>query len=272
MDIRLIPQAEVDRQLYNSCVHFATNGNIYGYQWYLNNTARDWDVLVEGDNYVSVLPLPYGKNWLGRTQLLQPRLVPEMALYSTAALSPKRVQAFWDAIPTHIKGGKLTLEPWSIPKEPGRFSFEQATGTSLDLSPEYEKVIDDFPPSYFSELAKADLANLMPSGNLKPERIADLYKSLHGNEKDADWKFHAYQRLMYQALHRGWGAPFGIQDRNGELLAAFFLTYSHARIFPLLQLVTPAGQKVGARIRLWDDILRGHTGRPLRIKREEVLW
>lgn len=66
MDIRLIPQAEIDRQLYNSCVHFATNGNIYGYQWYLNNTARDWDVLVEGDNYVSVLPLPYGKNWLGQ--------------------------------------------------------------------------------------------------------------------------------------------------------------------------------------------------------------
>lgn len=270
MDIRFIPQEEIDKQLYNSCVHFATNGSIYGYDWYLNNTARDWDVLVEGDQYFSVLPLPKVKNWLGQTLLEQPRLVPELALYSVRPLSPKRVQAFWDAVPDNFKKGKLVLEPWSIPEQ-SRFQFSEATGSVLDLSPAYEKVIDDFPAAYFSELAKADLADLMPTGHLKPERLADLYQTYHPAKADKDWHFHTLQRLMYQALHRGWGAPFGLQTRDGELLAAYFLMYSHGRIFPLLKVVTPTGQQVGAATRLWDDILRGHCGRPLRVKREEII-
>lgn len=270
MDIRFVPQEEIDRQLYNSCVHYANNGSIYGYDWFLNNTARDWDVLVEGDQYFSVLPLPKGKNWLGRTVLQHPRLIPELALYSVRPLSPKRVNAFWDAVPAEFKKGELTLEPWSIP-EKSRFDFREATGTVLELSPSYEEVIDDFPATYFSELAKADLADLVPTGHLKPERIAELYRKGKGNAADAEWEFHALQRLMYQALHRGWGSPFGIQTREGEVLAAFFLLYSHGRIFPLVQIVTEEGKKLGARIRLWDDILRGHTSRPLRIKREEII-
>lgn len=270
MDIRFVPQAEIDRQLYNSCVHYANNGSIYGYDWYLNNTAKDWDLLVEGDKYFSVLPLPHAKNWRGRLELRQPRLVPEMALYSVRPLSPKRVQAFWDAVPANYKAGKLTVEPWSIPKT-SRFSFTEAKGSVLNLSPTYEEVIDDFPSTYFSELAKAELADLLPTGHLKPERIAALYRQEQRGPGGTEWHFHAIQRLMYQALHRGWGAPFGIQDRNGEVLAVKFLMYSHGRIFPLLQIATPAGLSVGAGVRLWDDILRGHTARPLRIKREEIL-
>ncbi|NJO87485.1 MAG: hypothetical protein HC821_05895 [Lewinella sp.] len=76
---------------------------------------------------------------------------------------------------------------------------------------------------------------------------------------------------MYQALHRGWGSPFGIQNQEGEILAATFIFYSHGRLFPLFQLATAKGQAKGAIARLWDDVLRGHAGRPLRCKREEVL-
>lgn len=270
MNIRFIPQEEIDRQLYNSCVHFATNGSIYGYDWWLNNTARSWDLLVEGDNYVSALPLPHTKNWMGRQSLVQPRLVPELALYSVKPLSPKRVQAFWDAVPAQYKKGKLVLEPWSIPQQQGRFELEEATGSVLDLSPTYEEITDDFPPAFYSELAKAELADLLPTGHLKPERIAALYREQHGAGTEVDWHFHAIQRLMYQVLHRGWGGPWGIQDRNGEVLAAMFLIYSHGRLFPLAKTVTAAGAQLGAEALLWENILRAHAGRPLRIKREEL--
>ena len=35
MDIHLVRREDIDKQLYNSCVHYATNGSIYGYDWYL---------------------------------------------------------------------------------------------------------------------------------------------------------------------------------------------------------------------------------------------
>ncbi|NJO87486.1 MAG: hypothetical protein HC821_05900 [Lewinella sp.] len=174
MKIRLVSLDDLDRQGYNSCVHFANNGSIYGYHWFLDNTASDWSVLVEGeDQYFSVLPLPTTKNWWGSTRLTQPRLLPELALYSVRPLSPARVQAFWDAVPPQIRGGGLTLEPWSIPKS-SRFELTEAPGSVLQLSEPYEKVIDDFPSSYFSALAEAEKADLLPTGHLKPERLADF--------------------------------------------------------------------------------------------------
>ncbi|MEM6396868.1 MAG: hypothetical protein AAF741_11025 [Bacteroidota bacterium] len=269
MQIQLIRHGEYDKTKYNSCVHYATNGSIYGYDWFLNSTARDWDLLVEGDPYVSVLPLPRAKNWWGRLELRQPPLVPELALYSVKPLSKKRVSAFWEAVPPEFKVGKLTMEPLSIDKN-SRFKLQQASGTKLDLSQPYQDIIDDFPSDYLRELGLAEKADLIPTGTLKPERLAAMYREQHGRTREAEFAFHAIQRLMYQCLHRGWGSAYGVQNRDGEVLAATFIAYSHGRLFPLFQLERPAGKEAGALTLLWDMVIHSHAERPLRIKREEI--
>lgn len=270
MDIRFVPQAELDKQLYNSCVHFATNGSLYGYDWYLNATAKDWDLLVEGDNYVSAMPLPHSKNWLGRTQLTQPTLVPDLAIYSVKPLSPKRIQAFWDAVPDDYRSGSLTVEPASIPKQTGRFDIVQAAGDALFLNRPIEEITDDFPPAYYERLALAEAADLLPVTNLKPEAYADFWLSVNGKSNDNDWKFHAMQRVMYQILHRSWGNAQGVQTRDGQLLAVAFITYSHNRIFPLFPAQSKAGADAGAMTLLADTILRSHAGRSLKVSRSFV--
>lgn len=270
MDIRFVPQEEIDKQLYNSCVHFATNGSLYGYDWYLNATAKDWDLLVEGDNYVSAMPLPHTKNWLGRTKLLQPRLVPDLAVYSVKPLSPKRIQSFWDAIPDTFRGGSLTVEPASVPKDPGRFAVTQAVGDALFLNEPYETITDDFPPDYYERMALSERADLLPTSTIKPEAFADFWLAVNGKTADNEWKYHAMQRIMYQVLHRSWGNAVGIQTREGELLAAVFAVYSHSRIFPLFPAESKAGGDAGAMTLLVDNLLRSHAGRSLKISREVV--
>lgn len=271
MTIRLVPQQEIDKQLYNSCIHYATNGSIFGYDWYLNATAKEWEVLVEGDNYVSAMPLPRGRNWLGRVKLVQPRLVPNLAVYSVKPLSPKRIQGFWDAIPEEYRGGGLTVEPASVPKESGRFAVTAAAGEALFLNRPYEEITDDFPPDYYQRMALAEAADLLPATALKPEAFADFWLQTHGPGGDNEWRYHAMQRVMYQILHRSWGNAIGIQTRDGELLAAAFTVYSHGRIFPLFPAESPAGERVGAMTLLWDKVLRSHAGRSLKIERDLVL-
>ncbi len=266
MDIRFIPQEEIDKQLYNSCVHFATNGSLYGYNWYLNATAKEWDLLVEGDNYVSAMPLPRTSNWLGRTQLTQPRLVPDLAIYSVKLLSPKRIQAFWDAIPDEFRGGDLTVEPASVPQNSGRFEVTQAVGHALFLNKPYEEITDNFPADYYTRLGRAEAADLLPVPVLKPEAYADFWLKVHGTGGENEWKFHAMQRIMYQVLHRSWGNAVGIQTRDGELLAVSFNVYSHNRVFPLFRAESPAGADVGAMTLLYDTLLRSHAGRALKIE------
>ncbi|MCP9234831.1 hypothetical protein [Lewinella sp. JB7] len=271
MDIRFIPQAELDKQLYNSCVHFATNGSLYGYDWYLNATAKEWDLLVEGDNYVSAMPLPRTRNWLGRTYLTQPELVPDLAVYSVKPLSPKRIQAFWDAIPQEYRGGELTVEPASVPKESGRFTVTTAVGGAIFLDRPYEEITDDFPPAYYERLARAERADLLPVPSLKPEALADFWLAVHGKSVDNEWKYHAMQRIMYQILHRSWGNAAGIQTRDGKLLAVSFNVYSHNRVFPLFRAESQAGADAGAMTLLDDTLLRSHANRSLKIAREILL-
>ena len=266
MDIRFIPQAEIDRQLYNSCVHFATNGSLYGYDWYLNATAKEWDLLVEGDKYVSAMPLPKRTNWLGRTYLTQPPLVPDLAVYSVKPLSPKRIQAFWDAIPEHFRGGELTVEPASVPRDAGRFTVTQAQGDALFLNEEYETITDNFPAEYYSRMARSEAADLLPATTIRPETFADFWLKVNGKSADNEWKYHAMQRIMYQVLHRSWGSAAGLQTRDGRLLAVSFNAYSHGRIFPLFRAESEAGAEAGAMTLLYDTLLRSHAGRNLKIE------
>ena len=267
MDIRFVPQAEIDKQLYNSCVHFATNGSLYGYDWYLNATAKEWDLLVEGDKYVTAMPLPKRKNWLGRTYLTQPGLIPDLAVYSVKPLSPKRIQSFWDAIPEEFRGGSLTVEPASVPKDTGRFTVTQAAGDALFLNKPYEEITDDFPAGYYERMARSEQADLLPASNLKPEAVADFWLQVNGKTVDNEWTYHAMQRIMYQIIHRSWGSAQGVQTRDGELLAVSFNAYSHSRIFPLFQAESQAGAAAGAMTLLVDTVLRSHAERNLKLDR-----
>ena len=270
MDIRFVPQADLDKQLYNSCVHYATNGSVFGYDWFLNATAKDWDLLVEveNDRWVTVMPLPYVKNWLGRKKLQQPRLVPELAIYSCKPISGKRIQSFWEAVPAEFRGGSLTVEPASVPRQPVRFDVTAATGTALLLSQPYEEVIGDFSPTYHEGLIRAEEAELRPLPSFKPERLAEFWLANAGKSAGNEWLHHAMQRIMYQVLHRSWGGTQAVAGPDGKPLAMTFLIYSHERIFPLFTTESPAGARVGALAYLWDNLLRGHAGKNLKIKRE----
>jgi len=273
MDIRFVRQEDIDKQLFNSCVHFATNGSIYGYDWFLNATAKDWDMLIEVENesWVSVMPLPYDKNWLGRKQLRQPELLPELAVFTVKPLSPKRIQAFWDAIPDEFRGGGLTVEPASVPGTPGRFTVERAGGDALLLNQPYEEIIGDFPPAYHEGLIRAETAGLRPLPSFKPEKLAGFWLEVNGATADNDWKFHAMQRLMYQVLHRSWGGSHAVAGEDGKPLAMTFIVYSHGRIFPMFTTESKEGEAVGALAFLWDNLLKTHAEKALKLRREEVV-
>lgn len=272
MDIRFVKQEDIDKQLYNSCVHFATNGSVYGYDWFLNATAKDWDILVEvsNDSWVSVMPLPYKKDWLGRKQLRQPDLVPELAVYSVNALSQKRIQAFWNAVPKEFKGGELTVEPASVPAKPGRFRVTAATGTALVLDQSYEEIIGDFSPAYHEGIIRAEEAGLRPLPSFKPEKLSAFWLETKGKTTTNDWRFHAMQRLMYQVLHRSWGGTHAVAGADGNPLAMTFVVYSHGRIFPMFTAESKAGKSVGALTYLWDNLLKTHAGKALKVRKEAV--
>ncbi len=262
MDIRFVKAEDIERPKWDGCVHYSPNGNIFGYAWFLNHVAKEWDALVEGD-YQSVFPLVWRKGRLRGKELYQPHLMRELGIYSVNLLSEARIRSFLEAIPDEYRLVDIHLNERNAPPGDQDFAVEKKVNHQLLLSDQYENLAARFSTGLKAQLARAEEARLIPASSLKPEQIAELYRRYTSDKKAVDQKFHALQRIMYNALHRGWGFASGIYGDRQELLAANFFVYSHGRAMSLAPVVSPEGKEKGALTLLFDLLLRSHAGRPL---------
>lgn len=261
MDIKYIKHEDIDKTKWNSCVHFATNGNVFGYKWFLDNTTQEWDGLVEGD-YESVMPLPFKYNWLKSKQLYQPSVLRELGVYSINALSPKRIEAFFDKIPADYKSMQMRLnEQMKFPENQG-FRVKKLENYQLFLAQPYEELADKFDRELLLKLEEAEKIRLLPSNQLKPEKIAEFYKTYAPKTKETEENFHALQRIMWNAMHRGWGSAAGVLGENKELCAVNFFIYSHGKVLSFCAAESPYGKAKGALDFSFNMMLRSHAGRP----------
>lgn len=262
MDIRYLSREEIDKTKWNSCVHYAANGNVFGYIWYLDNVAKEWDALVEGD-YESVFPLVWKKTWWGGRKLVQPPWMRELGIYSIHVLSKPRIKAFVDAIPPEFKRIAIHLNEQNFLPEAEGFRMEPQTNYQLLLQPDYEEIADGFSSGFLSQLGRAEKNNLTPVSNLKPERVADFFRKHSPRNPDREARSHALLRIMYNILHRGWGFASGVQNPQGELLAVNFYIYSHSKVLSLSPVVSQKGREQGALEMLFHMLIKTHAGRPL---------
>lgn len=262
MKIELIKHEDIDKVKWNSCVHYANNGNVFGYKWFLDFVAKDWDGLVEGD-YESVFPLVWRKGFFGGKELHQPPLMRELGLYSINALSPKRMEKFLDAIPDAYRNVEVVVNEQINLPETHDFKVEELYNHQMLLTEPYEKLQENYSRAIREKIAIAEENRLLAVANIKPEEVADFYRKHARDRQHLTHNFHALQRIMYNVLHRGWGFASGIRNQEKELLAANFFIYSHNKVMSLVPLESPAGAKLGALPFLFDMLLRSHAGKTL---------
>ncbi|MCB0641304.1 MAG: hypothetical protein KDC44_06675 [Phaeodactylibacter sp.] len=260
MDIQYLNSEAIDKVKWNSCIHYANNGNVFGYKWYLDFVAKDWDALVEGD-YESVFPLVWRDGRRGSKMLVQPQWMRELGIYSIHVLSPARTRNFIEAIPDSFKQVDIVLNEQNNPPADLDFEVIQELNYQLFLGSDYETLRNAYAPGLVATLEQLPDTGLVPSGSLKPEQLTDLYIQVNGS-KTAD-STHALLRIMYNALHRGWGFLSGIRNKNGDLTAAAFFINSHGKLLSLVQVETAEGQEKGALAYLMDALLQTNAGRPI---------
>ncbi len=262
MDIHLIKNTDIDKTKWNSCVHYANNGNVFGYKWFLDHVAKDWDGLVEGD-YESVFPLVWRKGLLGGKELHQPPLMRELGLYSINALSLKRVENFLNAIPPEYKLVEIVVnEQINLPKKHD-FKVKELYNHQILLTESYETLQKAYSGDLKEKLVIASANRLISTTHIKPEKVAEFYRKYAKDRRSLERNFHALQRIMYNVLHRGWGFASGVQEENGELLAVNFFIYSHNKVMSLMPVESAHGAELGALPLLFDMLVRTHAGRPM---------
>lgn len=260
MEIQYLKSAEIDKVKWNSCVHYANNGHVFGYKWYLDFVAKEWDALVEGD-YESVFPLTWQENRRGRRQLVQPQWIRALGIYSIRVLSSARIRTFLEAIPPEFQQVDIHLNERNSPPTDLDFSVQDRTNYQLLLKAPYEELRRRYHPSVLEALDRAEARGLRIAVGLKPEQLTDFYIQTKGKRSTKDT--FALLRIMYNALHRSAGFLSGVEDANGNLLAANFLISSHGKLLSLAPLSTPKGREWGAPEMLFDALIRTNATRPM---------
>ncbi len=262
MEIKFLKREEIDKVKWNSCVHYATNGNIFGYMWYLDHIAKDWDALVEGD-YESVLPLVWRAGRLRGKELHQPALIRELGIYSIHVLSKPRIKRFLKAIPDSYQHVDIVLNEQNPPPADSDFIIREFQNYQLFLNRDYEEIANGYSRQILEELQRAEDAGLVLTSSMKPEQIAAFYQAHRPKRDQSEEVFHGMQRVMYNALHRGWGFASTVIDTDAQPLAVNFFLYSHGKVVSFMPVESKAGRESGALTHLFNGLIRQHAGRPV---------
>ena len=262
MNIHYLKAEEIDKNKWNSCVHFANNGNPFGYMWFLNNVAKNWDCLIE-DDYESVLPLIWQPKILKTKELYIPHWVRSSGIYSVNVLSKTRVDAFLNAIPPEYQNIEMALNEGVNLHDGLDFEQTEQQNYHILLNKDYPSIANDYSEATKDIITEAESSSMISIANLKPEVLADFYKKHTKDNKWVEEKFHALQRIMYNAMHRGLGLSTGVEDKKGELLAADYFIFSHGKLMSLIGTISEEGRKTGAHHMLIDRIIQTNATRPI---------
>lgn len=254
VDVKFIPFEEIDTLRWNSCVHFAPNGNVFAYHWYLKNVVREFDALVEGE-YESVMPLLKSRNLAGEPVLHHPEMLGRLGVFSVHVLSQARMQSFIDAIPSDYKETRIIFNEFN------RLESMEDTSSkswySLNMDQPYEVLSGNYSNEVHDHIEKARSMELLPDSNIKPEELIGFYKK-HAKKVDE----HAWMRIHYNLMHRGTAFPTTYKNKKGEIKAAGLFAYSNGYLVNLFY-AAEKGAKEPLFYLMMDDIIHVHAGRPL---------
>jgi hypothetical protein len=260
--IRFIERKDIDDLKWDDCIRNAFNGNLYGFSWFLDIVADDWNALVESD-YERVFPLVTRKKF-NLSYIYQPFFTQQLGLYSKSHLNSGILSEFIHYIPSYYRWIEINLNTHNKADE-REFKLIPQRNHELDLINSYDKVRDGYSENLVRNLKKAGRSGLSLHKNLRPEEIISIFRLNRGkeirhlHEKD----YQRLNRIAYTCLHKGMAEVRGVYNPQNELVAgAFFIIANRKAVF-LFSGLTEMGRNSGAMPFLIDSYIRDHTGKHL---------
>lgn len=255
-EIRFIPRGEIDTVKWDNCIGRSANGLIYGYSWYLDHMARQWDGLVLND-YESVMPLTWHKKY-GVHYLYQPFLAAQLGVFGNAP-----VDAFLKTIPSKFSYWDIYLNHGNhaIPKA---FPMVVRKNFILDLSPSYEDLYRSYSPNIQRNIRKSEKLGAKPVIDFPVDEVIELAaEQMKHYARDHSADMARFKKLFRYLQERQQAITYGMRNTAGELMASCVFLFSHNRAYYLLVGNHPKSRHAGASHSLVDAFIRDHANKQL---------
>ena len=158
MEIKYVKQKNIDKDKWNECVYKSQNTYIYGFSWFLDIIAVDWDGLILGD-YEAVMPLTKKHKYFIQ-YLYQPVFIQKVNVYSIENITQKKLHEFLKAIPSKFILIDINIDVENPDLDKNYQIFPKAN-YELDLNNTYENIYSNYRRNTKRNIKKALKNNII---------------------------------------------------------------------------------------------------------------
>jgi hypothetical protein len=258
--IHYLPHAEIDQSKWDDCIKRSANGLIYGYSYYLDQMAKQWDALVLND-YEAVMPLTWNKKY-GIAYLYQPFLTAQLGVFGNN-ISANLLEAFLEAVPSKFRYWDFYLNHGNVFSLP-RFNLYQRSNFVLDLNKSYADLYNGYRENIQRNIRRAEQTGCTTIKDFEVEKVIALaVEQMRSYTKESSDNVERFRKL-YTALHsKDQAITYGILSAKKELVASCVFLFSNKRAYYILVGNHPDGRTIGASHALIDAFIKDHAGREM---------
>ncbi len=258
--IRPLTHAEIDKAKWDLCIGQSVNSLIYGYSWYLDIVAPDWEGLVLND-YEAVFPLTHRKKIF--RYLYQPYFTQQLGLFYRNEHVSKRLTEFLEAIPEKFGYIDIQLNEGNEPDEK-RWQVKKRKNFILDLNKPHPKLVKNFSEPTRRNIKKSHKHELTIQ-SIEPTTGVDFYRTHKGiatigvNKKD----YGRFESLLQEVHNHQMLICQGVFTREGELVATAIIYSTQNRLYLINNCTSPKGKELRAMYLLLDHLILQYANQPI---------
>lgn len=257
MEINYLTYQQIDKAKWDACIDKAANGLIYGYSFYLDAMAKNWDALVLGD-YEAVMPLTWNKKY-SIHYLYQPPFTACLGVFGKF-VTAETVNKFLQAIPTKFKYWDIYFNPGNLFKLPN-FDLYQRMNYVLSLNNNYENLYTAYRENIQRNIKKSEQFQLSINKNIA---IADVIKLAKEQANSfaavADDDFSRFEKLFQLLYNKQKATTYGVYTKESQLIASAVFFFSHSRAYYIMVGNHPDGKTLGASHALINAFIKDNAG------------
>jgi hypothetical protein len=258
--ISYLTYQQIDKPKWDACIDNAPNGLVYGYSFYLDCMAKNWDALVLND-YEAVMPLTWNKKY-GIQYLYQPPFTACLGVFGKG-LSAETVNEFLNSVPAKFSYWDIYFNHGNF-FELKDFKLYERMNYVLSLNETYDRLYNSFRENIQRNIKKAEQFGLLINKDIAPAEVIELAKQQtreFASLPEADFKnFEALYQQLYQKRK---AITYGICTKEGHLIAAAVFFLSHQRAYYIMVGNHPDGKTLGASHALINAFIKDHAGQIL---------
>jgi hypothetical protein len=258
IQVKYLVNSEIDKVKWDACISKAFNGVIYGYSFYLDHMADQWDGLVLND-YEAVMPLPWRKKY-GIKYAYQPFFTAQGGVFFTQTLSSEVIEKFINTIPGAFRYLSLHLNEMLHFLPSTRYKLLNRTNYVLFLHQQYEALYKNYTEDAKKNLRRAEKFQTIIQPFDDVSAVIALYRQQYGklNNKIDDECYSRLQKLVQYLLQKKMALCYQVLLNNETVAAAIFLK-DNKRLYYILGAPTTKGRETKAVHILIDFIIKSHA-------------